>query len=189
MRVSAVLAAWMVVLVSVASLGAMGACGGKKPAEDPSSAESDGGPEAQEPEPPPPPPPPPKPSLYERIGKREELAGIVEELLGNVLADNRISKLFEKGRKDKNRSKQLAARMVAEFCVVAGGGSDCNYDGKPMKDAHDGMNITSAQWDAFIEDLSIAMKTRGVDDASAKELVDKLERQTKADIVATPKGK
>jgi hemoglobin len=188
MRASAVLAVRMVVLVSMASLGAMGACGGKKPAEDPSGTESDGGPEGQEPEPPSP-PPPPKPSLYERIGKREALAGIVEELLGNVLADNRISKLFDKGKKDKNRSKQLAARMVAELCVVAGGGSECNYDGKSMKDAHDGMNIASAQWDAFIEDLSIAMKTRGVDDATAKELVDNLERQTKSDIVAAPKGK
>jgi hemoglobin len=159
------------------------ACGHPKPPEEPETPESDASAE-----PPPPPPPPPVASLYERLGKKEALAGVVDELMGNVLADNRIGKPFDKVRKDKNRAKQLAARMVAELCVVAGG-PDCAYDGKSMKDAHDGMNITGAQWDAFIEDLTIAMKTRGVDDAATKELVDKLEQQVKGDVVVPGKGK
>lgn len=153
------------------------ACGSPKPPEEPAPVAS------QAPEPPPPPPPPPAPSLYERLGKRDALQGIVEELMGNVLADKRISKLFDRDKKDKDRGKQLQARMVAELCVVAGGGDECAYDGKSMKDAHEGMNITQAQWDAFMDDLSIAMKTRGVDDALAKELASKVEDQTKADIV------
>lgn len=157
--------------------GLVVACGSPKPAEEPAPIAS------QAPEPPPPPPPPPLPSLYERLGKRDALQGIVEELMGNVLADNRISKLFERDKKDKDRGKQLQARMVGELCIVAGGGDECAYDGKSMKDAHKGMNITQPQWDAFMDDLSIAMKTRGVDDALAKELASKLDEQTKADIV------
>lgn len=159
-------------------LGGLTACGSPKPPEEPATVAS----EAPEP-PPPAPAPPPPPSLYERLGKRDALQGIVEELMGNVLADNRISKAFDRDKKDKDRGKQLAARMLAELCVVAGGGDECGYDGKSMKDAHKGMNITEAQWDAFMEDLSIAMKTRNVDDALAKELASKLEDQTKADIV------
>ena len=58
--------------------------------------------------------PPPAPSLYERLGKQEGLDGLVDELMGNVLADKRISKLFDRARKDKDRAKQLHARMVAE---------------------------------------------------------------------------
>jgi hemoglobin len=161
------------------------ACGKPKPAEEPATPESDA---AAEPTASATPPPPSAPSLYERLGKKDALAGVVEELMGNVLADNRISKLFDKPRKDKARSKQLTARLVAELCVVAGG-ADCGYDGKSMKDAHAGMNVTAAQWDAFIEDLSIAMKTRGVDDAATKELVDKLEQQVKGDVVSGGKGK
>ena len=158
-------------------LGIVTACGSSpKPAEEPAPVAS----EAPEP---PPPPPPPTPSLYERLGKRDALQGIVEELMGNVLADKRISKAFDRDQKDKDRGKQLQTRLVGELCVVAGGGDECGYDGKSMKDAHQGMNITQAQWDAFMEDLSIAMKTRGVDDALAKELASKLEEQTKADIV------
>ncbi len=156
------------------------ACGAKKPAEEPTPPESDASAEAA---PEPPPAPPPQPSLYERLGKKDALAGVVEELLGDVLADNRIARLFDKAHKDKARTRQLSARLTAELCVVSGGGDDCAYDGKPMKEAHVKMNITGTQWDAFMEDLSIALKTRGVDDGAAKELVDRLTKQTKSDIV------
>ena len=114
---------------------------------------------------------------------------MVDELLGDVLADKRINKLFDKARKDKEHARKLRGRLVAELCVVSGGGDDCAYDGKPMKDAHKGMNIHEGQWNAFVEDLTIALKTRNVDDALAKELVDKLEQQTKADIVTPGKDK
>ncbi len=162
--------------------GAAVACGPAKPPVDPEPAAE------EPPAPAPPAPPPAAPSLYDRLGKREALEGIVDELIGNVLADRRISKLFDKVKKDKDRAKQLRDRLVAQLCVVAGG-ADCNYEGKPMKDAHKGMNISQAQWDAFEEDLGIALKTRNVDDPLAKELVDKLE-SSKADVVtAGAKGK
>jgi hemoglobin len=162
------------------AIAGLSACSPAKPPVDPEPSEAETTP--------PPAPPPPAPSLYERLGKREALEGIVDELFGNVLADNRISKLFDKTKKDKDRAKQLRARMVAELCVVAGGGDECAYDGKSMKDAHKGMSIGEAQWDAFVEDLTIALKTRSVDDAMAKELLDKLDQKTKADVVSR-KGK
>ena len=168
-------------LLAVVAVAGACACSPAKPPVDPEPSEA-------ETTPPPPPPPPATPSLYERLGKREALDAIVEELLGNVLADNRISKLFDKAKKDKDRAKQLRTRLVAELCVVSGGGDECAYDGKSMKEAHKGMNIGAAQWDAFVEDLTIALKTRNVDDGVAKELLDKLEQKTKADVVAG-KGK
>jgi hemoglobin len=174
-------AAAVAALVAFAALAL--ACGPAKPPVDPEPSV------AEAPPPPPPPPPaPPQPSLYDRLGKKEALDGIVDDLIGNVLADNRISKLFDKAKKDKDHAKQLHARLVAELCVVAGG-ADCNYDGKAMKDAHKGMAIGEPQWNAFVEDLTIALKTHGVDDALAKELLDKLEQQTKADVVSPAKGK
>ncbi len=186
MRVRAARAGWVATTVVVCGL--VVACAARKPATEPATSDGDASADDAA-------PavsaaaPPAAPSLYERLGKKDALAGVVEELMGNVLADNRIAKLFDKTRKDKTRTKQLSTRMVAELCVVAGGGDDCAYDGKTMKDAHAGMNITGAQWDAFIEDLSIALKTRGVDDAPAKELVDKLTQQTKSDIVTPGKNK
>jgi hemoglobin len=174
--------AWIVPTCTLAAALSMPACGPSKPPVEPEPTE------AEPPPPPPTPPPtPPAPSLYERLGKRDALEGIVDDLMGNVLADKRINKLFDKARKDKDRAKQLHARLVAELCVVAGG-PDCNYDGKPMKDAHQGMAIGEGQWSAFVEDLTIALKTHSVDEGLIKELIGKLDAQTKADIVA-PKGK
>jgi hemoglobin len=177
MRVFLVLACW-------AGVAAFAACGAKKPAASPEDVENEGGADAQAVEAAPPPPP----SLYKRLGGRDALAGVVDELLGDVLADKRVAKLFDKD-KNKDRAAQLSGRLVEELCVVAGG-DDCKYDGKPMKDAHAGMKITQAQWDAFMQDLAIAMKTRGVDDALAKELADAVTAQTHDDIVTgAAKGK
>jgi hypothetical protein len=117
--------ALMLLALAGLPLGVVAACGSPKPPEEPPAVAS------QAPEPPPP-PPPPQPSLYERLGKRDALQGIVEELMGNVLADNRISKLFNREKKDKDRGKQLQARMIGELCVVAGGGDECGYVGKSM---------------------------------------------------------
>ena len=105
--------------------------------------------------------------------------------MGDVLADNRIAALFDKARKEESKGRPLSARLVAQLCVVAGG-DDCGYGGKSMTDAQSGMKITSAQWDAFVEDLGIALKTRSIDDATARELIDKLTQQTRADLVTKP---
>lgn len=170
-------------LLTAVAVAAAFACSPAKPPVDPEPSEAESAP------PPPPPPPAATPSLYERLGKREALDAVVDELLGNVLADNRISKLFDKAKKDKDRAKQLHTRLVAELCVVAAGGDECAYDGKSMKDAHKGMNIGAAQWDAFVEDLTIALKTRNIDDAIATELLHALDQKTKADVMASGKGK
>lgn len=167
-----------VVLLGAAALWTV-ACGGEKPPATPEPAVAESAP---------PPSPPAPPSLYERLGKREGVTGVVDELMGNVLADKRISKLFDKDKKDEQRARQLHDRFVEELCVLAGG-DDCHYDGKDMKEAHGGMHINEAQWNAFVEDLTIALETRNVDHALAKELVDKLESDVKGDVVAAGKGK
>jgi len=190
MSIRAFRVGWVMPLLGVMGTAMLGACGQPKPAQDPSFAGDDTGADPAQPASSAA-PPASGPSLYVRLGKRDALAGVVEELMGDVLADNRIAKLFDKTRKDKNRAHQLSVRLTAELCVVASGGDECAYDGKSMKDAHAGMNINGAQWDAFVEDLSIALKTRGIDDAASKELIDKLTQQTRGDIVApaTPKAK
>lgn len=156
------------------------ACGSEKP---PVTPEPEPLPVAPPPPAPAPPAPQPSATLYERLGRQEALDAVVDELLPDVLADRRINKLFDRVKKDKDRAKAWRTRLVAELCVVSGGGEKCTYEGKSMKEAHKGMNLREGQWNAFLEDLTIALKTRSVDDGLAKELVDQLEQQTKADIV------
>ena len=51
-----------------------------------------------------------------------------------------------------------------------------------MKDAHKGMGITDAQFDAFVEDLQLALDEKGVAEQDKKELLDALAPM-KADVV------
>ena len=129
-------------------------------------------------------PPAPK-SLWERLGGKDAVAAVVDELLVNALADNRINKFFEKVKKDEPKKKLLRDAFVAFICDKTGG-TDCNYtSNKSMKDVHKDMKLTEAHWNAFVEDLKIALASKNVADDLQTELLTELAK-TKGDIV-TPK--
>jgi hemoglobin len=115
-------------------------------------------------------PPPPPPSLYERLGGKEGVAGVIEAFMSNVQADKRVNKFFAKttGPKLEHFTQMLADQL----CEASGGG--CEYTGKSMKDAHAGMKITDAQFDAIVQDLSLALEEKQVSKDNEKELLDKL---------------
>lgn len=129
-------------------------------------------------------PPAPK-SLWERLGGKDAVTAVVDELLVNALADNRINKFFEKVKKDEPKKKLLRDAFVAFICDKTGG-TDCNYtSNKSMKDVHKDMKLTDAHWNAFVEDLKIALASKNVPDDLQTELLTELAK-TKGDVV-TPK--
>jgi hemoglobin len=118
----------------------------------------------------PPPPTPIPPSLYARLGGKDGIAGILESFVSNAIADARLRKLFAKTRGP--RLEHLRAMLADQICELSGGG--CTYAGKSMKDAHARMKIAEDQFDAFIQDMSLALQERQIDKDSQKELLDKL---------------
>jgi hemoglobin len=168
MKVSSALLVSVVLLVSAAF-----ACAKKLPPA--ASAEVDIN---ATPAPPPDAGPPP---LYERLGGREGVAQIIDTFVSNLQADKRVNKVFAKttGPKLDHFTQMLADQL----CEVSGGG--CQYTGKSMKDAHAGMKITDAQFDALVQDLSLAMEEKQVSKDNQKELLDKLAT-LHDDIVAAP---
>ena len=161
------------------------ACGPKKPAEPVAAAEPD---DAGAAEMPAPDPPAPK-TLWQRLGGKEGMVGIVDAFLANLFDDNRFGKLFDKTKKDLAKKARLRDALVAYFCVIASGSaaspgdvSECAYAGKSMKDAHKDMKITPARWDAFKEDLRAALLEKQVDGDSQKELEAEMDK-LRADIV------
>jgi hemoglobin len=169
------------VLAFAVSLVAASACGGKKPPVVVEPPEDDAGTtselvDAAAPAP---------KSLWERLGGKDAVGAVVDELLVNALADNRINKFFEKVKKDDAKKKQLRDVLVAFICEKTGG-TDCGYTStKSMKDVHKDMKLTEAHWNAFVEDLKIALASKSVSDDLQTELLGELAK-TKPDIV-TPK--
>jgi hemoglobin len=92
---------------------------------------------------------PPEPTLYQRLGGREAIKGVVDDFVANVAADPRVNGRF-KGL-DAGRVAKLQTNLADQICDATGG--PCAYLGRDMKAAHAGMGITDAEWNATVEDL------------------------------------
>ena len=84
--------------------------------------------------------------LYDRLGGKPAITAVVDDFIGNVGGDARINKRFATA--DIPRLKSM---LVNQICQASGG--PCTYTGASMKDAHKGMKITDAEFNALVEDL------------------------------------
>ena len=106
-------------------------------------------------------------ATFQGLGGKPGIKKIVDTLIPLVLADPRIKDSFV-----DIDLKNLSMRLEEQFCALSGG--PCTYGGKDMKEIHDGLNITNAQFNALAEDLQIAMEQVGVPSRFQNKLVAKL---------------
>ena len=92
---------------------------------------------------------PAAPTLYQRLGGREAIKGVVDDFVANMAADPRVNSRF-KGLQPAAIFK-LQTNIADQICDATGG--PCAYLGKDMKVVHTGMRITEAEWNATVEDL------------------------------------
>jgi hemoglobin len=103
-------------------------------------------------------------SLYRALGERDGIARVVDSALLWILSDARINELFT-----ATDPVQLAPLLVDQICEATGG--PCTYTGRSMEDVHTGLNISEAQFGAFVEDLVAALDEHQVPaDAQAQLL-------------------
>jgi len=92
-----------------------------------------------------------KDSLYRALGQDAGIARLVDALVERCYTDPRISALFQ----DTERA-DLNRLIREQFCVESGG--PCTYSGRTMQEAHGGLDLKHAEFDAFVEDLILAME-------------------------------
>jgi hemoglobin len=114
-------------------------------------------------------------SLYDRLGKKDAISAVVDDFVANVAADTRINAMFANAD-----IKNLKSKLVDQICAATGG--PCTYTGKNMKDAHTGMNIKEADFNALVEDLKKSLVKFNVPEKEQGELLGALAPM-KADIV------
>ncbi len=114
-------------------------------------------------------------SLYERLGGKEAIVAVIDDFVGNVVADDRINKRFA-----NSNPVRVKSQMVDFVCQGTGG--PCKYTGRDMKSGHTGMNISEAEFNALVEDL---VKTLDKFKVPAKEKNDLLSLlgSMKGDII------
>ncbi|MCB0528952.1 MAG: group 1 truncated hemoglobin [Lewinellaceae bacterium] len=113
--------------------------------------------------------PQPDPTLYERLGGVDAIALVVDKFLANVVADDAINARFAATVADPFRTQLLRNNLIDQIC--AGTGGPCQYKGKTMLEAHTGMNITDAEFNALVGDLVAALDFYNVPQQEQDELL------------------
>jgi hemoglobin len=86
---------------------------------------------------------PPK-SLYTRLGGYDAVAAVSDEFIGRLAPDPQFSRFFA-GFSTDSRIR-LRQHLVDQLCQATGG--PCYYTGRSMPQAHAGLKITEAEWNA-----------------------------------------
>jgi hemoglobin len=116
-------------------------------------------------------------SLYDRLGGKDAITGLVEDFVATVAADRRISQFF-----DGADMPGFRQRLVEQICAVSGG--PCKYAGKDMKAVHAGMSIKDEEFNFLVEDLVKSLDKFKVADKEKADLLALLEKMRAAIVTA-----
>jgi hemoglobin len=96
-------------------------------------------------------------SDYQRIGGGRAVSAVVDRFYEFVLADSQLAPFFV--NTDMNRLKRHQVLLVSQ---VMGGPAD--YDGRSLREAHDGLNISSDDFGRVVTHLVAALQEASVPD-------------------------
>jgi hemoglobin len=103
-------------------------------------------------------------TLYERLGGKDAISAVVDDFVARCAADDRINGKF--ARTDIGRLKRM---LVDQICQASGG--PCTYQGRDMRETHQGMAVTAGEFDALVEDLVSTLNQFGVPKPEQDELL------------------
>jgi hemoglobin len=103
-------------------------------------------------------------ALYRALGGTEGITKVVDAALAEIHGDLRINLFFE-----KTDMADLRRLLIEQICAATGG--PCEYTGRSMEEAHSGLNLSDADFDAFVEDLVRAMDSEKVPKDLQKQLL------------------
>lgn len=172
----------LLTVLAASSVLALYACGAKKPppkAPETTEIAPDAG---EEPDAAPPPPA----SLHERLGGKDGLAKIVDTLMKNAAAHDKLKKRFGKVAPDK--LEKYKGALATALCDAAGGAcTEAPADGAAgeadagkagaaaakggPKDAFKGLKMTDAEWDPFVASFKAALDENGVGETEQADLI------------------
>jgi len=122
-------------------------------------------------------------TLYQRLGGKKAVTAVVDEFVGRLAVDKRINNYFAAAAADPQHLAMFKMKLVDQICMMSGG--PCQYTGMDMKAAHAGMGVTTADFNALVEDLVGALDKFKVGDREKNELLGELG-PLKIDIVEKP---
>ena len=120
-------------------------------------------------------------SLYERLGGAYNIATVVDDFIERLLVNATLyaNPAINEARKRVPKAG-LKFHVTTLVCEVSGG--PCKYTGRAMKESHQQLNISQAEWDAMVADFKATLNTFKVPQREQQELIT-IVGSTKNDIV------
>lgn len=103
-------------------------------------------------------------SVYHEIGGRDAVEAVVDDFYDRVLSDEQLVDFF-----DGQDMAALRAHQVQFISAVADG--PVEYSGADMREAHEHLDISEADFVAVAEHLERALRTNGVDDEHVEAIL------------------
>ena len=107
------------------------------------------------------------PTLFERIGGKQMIAGVVDDFYDRVLADPELNPFFKNTSMDKLRC------MQQEFFSAALDGP-ITYTGKPLSHVHHGRGITKHHFALFVNHLLDTLRYYGINDQDVTDIISRI---------------
>ena len=122
-----------------------------------------------------------QPSLYERLGGVYAIATVVDDFINRIMVDPRLNANPRVDEAHHRVSPAGFKYLVTEMVCWATGGPQ-QYSGRSMRDSHEDLLITAAEWEAFLDDFQQTLDKFGVSQAEQAELKAIVD-STREDIV------
>jgi hemoglobin len=122
-----------------------------------------------------------KKSLYDRIGGQAALTKVVDDFVARAAANPKVNFTRNGTWNASDAAVKALKTHLVNFLGSAFGGPQ-KYTGRSMKEAHKGMAITQAEFDALAADLKAVLEANKVPSAEVNEIM-KIAASTAPDIV------
>jgi hemoglobin len=108
-------------------------------------------------------------SLYERLGGASGIAALVDDIVDAHMHNPAIKARF---LPYIERPEHLAGvkRHIRDFFGAGSGGPE-SYQGRDMGGAHRGMNISTEEYFAAVDDIMAAMEKHAIDESARKDVL------------------
>jgi hemoglobin len=108
-------------------------------------------------------------SLYQRLGGMPAIHAVVDDLVGRILADDRINGWFAHAASDPATAAAYKAKLADFLCQGTGG--PCKYTGADLVTAHKGRGVTEEAFQAVVEDLVATLEKLKVPNKEKTDLL------------------
>lgn len=123
------------------------------------------------------------PTLYERLGGAYKIATLIDDFIDRITADPRLNENPHLKAANTRGSAAGFKYLVTEMTCWATGGPQV-YTGRSMADSHRHLQITEAEWDAFVDDFRQTLAKFETPRSEQQELLVLLESSKSQIVVA-----